>query len=364
MTATFSPARVNGPQNRWIGAPAIPRLTASNPKAPNKTHKINPAGLQPDLSFVSPCRKETTMRNLWTLAALLYGGLLETIGFAPGRATRRALPRFVIADIVTRVRPLEAFMRRLLFAQAQTMTVVLRARAYGPPKPPAPAPVTQIITLPHDPLAFRRMMLRQAPLVRLCPPHPLNDDPATRMHVRFCVGAGDYPARPDQASSHASAEKRVAHGSRAFRLARRCEPEGSRSNKGRSNCIPWHKLNAAEKDARRQRRAARNVAGELRKERAAQLAAMAPPERALSPADDALAPTTALARRLEALVRVIRDPAPYARRIARKLAVKPSLVVRIEKRVARRPPRHVGETFAAALRWADADLAVARADSS
>ncbi len=308
-------------------------------------------------------------RHLWTLAALLYGALLVTIGFAPGKATRRSLPRFLIADIITHVRPLEALVRRMLFAQARTITVTLRAPVQRQSKARAPAhvPVTRIIDLPHDPLAYRRMMLGDVAgptLRRLCPAHPLDGDPALWKHVRFCVGAGDYPVKLDRGHP----DPRRGGRKRAVTPPRATSPEcatgvSRRRNRGTPS-IPWYKLDAAEKDARRMRRTARNVASELKRERQEALAAQPVPERVWSAADLALIPTITVARRLEALARVIRDPTPYARRIARKLARKPALAARIARRVARRATGHVGEVFAAAARWVDADLALPCQDSS
>ena len=44
------------------------------------------------------------MHHAWTLAALLYGALIDALCFGPKRKPRRLLPRFVIADAIARVR--------------------------------------------------------------------------------------------------------------------------------------------------------------------------------------------------------------------------------------------------------------------
>ena len=134
----------------------------------------------------------------WTLAALLYGALIDALGFGPKKNPRRLLPRFVIDDMIARVRPFEALVRRLLFVEAQTLTVKLRAVVHRQfkPKPPPETHVTQYVVLPHNPLAFRHAMLPHlAPLTIVRIPHPLDGDPSSWKHVRFCVGAGDYPQR-------------------------------------------------------------------------------------------------------------------------------------------------------------------------
>ncbi len=294
----------------------------------------------------------------WTLAALLYGALIEALGFGPAKHLRRMLPRFVIDDMVRRVRPFEALVRRLLFTQAQTISITLRPRARIQTKlqTPPPAPVTQYVALPHDPLAFRRTMLGQGEIVRLCPAHPLDGAPASWKHVRFNVGAGAYPP-----SATAGVQPSV---SRADKTASSAAPAARRRSRGgarTSPCVPWYKLTAAEKDARRHRRAARNVAAEMKRDRAEALAAAPAPEQVLTAHDLAQISTIAIARRLEALARVIGNPAPYAKRVARKLAQKPALAACMSRRVTRRATRHVSDAFRAGQRWLDAECPVVRA---
>jgi len=115
-------------------------------------------------------------------------------------------------------------------------------------------------------------------------------------------------------------------------------------------------LTPAQKEARREARAARNLASERKRERLERERDQYDKWRGWGPKDFEEIELVALARRFEALARVIADPAAYARRLARRLAQAPQRAARLARSLAKKVRTAITPALEAGLRALDEAL--------
>lgn len=243
--------------------------------------------------------------ELWARAADWLHTFAGIFGDALKIARRYRMTRADIVAAFGALAPVESLVRRLVFAAALAVklkprthtTRIVRRVAVGAPSN------MEIITL--DPGAWRRRMLATG-IVRLRPPHPLDGAPET-WPARFCVArfapvSGPSVFAPDTAQT-------------GTRTAHPRPPVPARLTISR---------NRAARRARVSRAAAREAAY-----MAWMMGPYTPGERMPSfeppPAPPRHDPyerlcTIALACRVEALGRVLANPARHARALARRLA--------------------------------------------
>ncbi len=229
-------------------------------------------------------------QSLWSRAAALLATFVRRYLTAAQFAAMKQTPAILAADALTRVRRIEALARRVLFAQALGLHVTLkaivrRARVSAPRKAITEAP------LDGDPSTWRVRFSIPLPTIRshqgACPPR---DRPVRHLIL----------PRPDRLER--------------LRRAHR----------------PYDPVYAA-------RWRLRVKAREEAAYRAFWYAPWPPPkptgpmyiELPLSNEPVDMASTLPIARRIEALNRVIADPAPYARRLAVRLARRPTRAPRV-----------------------------------
>jgi hypothetical protein len=201
---------------------------------------------------------------LWTRARAMFARAVEAIGAAGAIAAIAALSKSLRRDIIAWLCPLEHIVRKLLLAEAAELHRAALAAAK------------------------RRVRMEHVPLHGMA------------MHWRPGRGSASLQAR---------------NGSR---IAEKCEPEGSRSNLDKSHPEAWSaRFSFA---LPRNTRVAPNA--HAPRIRALWGEYTPPPEPPPPPprmvcAEDA---PFRLARRFEALRRVLEDPRPHAQRLARLLA--------------------------------------------
>jgi hypothetical protein len=255
--------------------------------------------------------------TLWARARAILDAVIAFTGDAVAVARRWKLERSALAVIGRMVAPAEALARRLVFAEALALTVRVGRRVVRRASPAPAASPSNVTLIPLNPLAFRQQMLGGGGLVTLRVPHPL-DAPPERWRVRFCVMQCAERA-PRETVGAVLTPKAPRFDTRAWPTNREA-------------------LLEAPQPSRRERRAAPKVRDPFAhlSPTPAQLRAAAEAEWWMQPGDPVARPapavvvappkpdeklsTAAMARRMEALARVIANPARFARRLARLIA--------------------------------------------
>ncbi len=236
-----------------------------------------------------------TTDTLWTRAATLLAAFVRAYLSAAQFAKMQQAPAILVADALTRVRRIEALARRVLFAQALALRVEV--------KPVRPAGTAR--------------SGRATPVET-----PLDSDPST-WRVRFSVPlpALTQPPRPQTP--------------RAWRFRHPILPRPERLARLPQAHRAYDPVSAARYRARVRARAAQACHDDFY--------APWPPPKPDGPKPECpgwfevppsnqpvdMTPTAAIARRIEALHRVIADPAPYAQRLAARLARAPTRAARV-----------------------------------
>jgi hypothetical protein len=250
--------------------------------------------------------------DLWTHARALLAAFVGAWGQARAIAMKWRMLETDIAEALKMLAPAEALVRRLIFAHALTLKVKARP-SVAPASSRQPRRCRQdagATLIPHDPLAFWKACHPES-LIHLRPRHPL-EKPAEEWRVRFCVARFRAESQHDASRRTAGASPAHAGASRTTGPARApAVRPGDRSS-------PPIRVRSLREMLYAQ---ALLTPSQLREEREALLAAkpwLATPAPAPNPPQRI--DTGPLARRVEALRRVIDNPLPYARALARRMA--------------------------------------------
>ena len=242
-----------------------------------------------------------TTESLWTLAAALLARFVATYVTARAFARMLRAPTVLVRDALNRVKAIETLARRLLLAQALTLTVAPRA------------------------MTARPATKRATP----SPARMLGDDPA---QWRVCFQFGALRNQTNQNTPPVAPPREARHPIFG-------KPERVRAPRAPQAFKPYDPV------AARRWRQARKAAKE-RAWREYWLMPKPPPYDGPSyielPLSNATMPhdsTLPIARRMEALARVIADPLAYAMKLAKRLAARvaeiPELIARLRTTHAR-----------------------------
>jgi len=283
--------------------------------------------------------------DLWQKARELLAAFTHAFGAARKIALKWTMIDEDVLEALKALVPIEALARRLVFAEALTLK----------PKPPAPKRIaaskpkhiSPFTLIPLDPLAFRNS-LNPPPFVHLKPPHEL-ELPPQDWRVRFTVArlaprsAGILPAAAPRFESDPQRRRRCRLEAGATTGA---DMRVSGEVYFRSPGNPIH-LAISRHERRALARADREhaefwgYAKDLRKDAAPTWRL---PQRIS---------TDLLARRTEALRRVIEKPTRYARALARRMAKRTMTQIR---RVTRRLRQRTDDLCQQAMDLIDAAL--------